>query len=98
MLPLTILVAVPTLLRVLTTEMTVTTTRVVLKSGALSRRTSEMQIRKIENVQLDQSIFDRVFDSGKLTVTGSGATTMVFKSVKAPEEFRRALLRLDAEN
>ena len=98
MLPLAALLLIPTLLRALATEMTLTNVRLVLKTGVISRRTSEMQIHKIENIQLEQSIVDRIFDSGKLTVIGSGATKIVFKDVSSPEAFRKALLGISAHH
>src|SRR6266481_7348597 len=38
----------------LTTELAITNQRVIAKAGLISRRTLEMNIAKVENIQLDQ--------------------------------------------
>ena len=57
----------------------------------VSRRTIEMNLAKIENIQVDQSLFGRLFAYGKITVVGTGSTREVFKYVADALEFRRAV-------
>ncbi len=50
-----------------------------------------MNLAKIENIQVDQSLFGRLFAYGKITVVGTGSTREVFKYVADALEFRRAV-------
>ena len=55
------------------TEIVVTNMRVVFKSGFLSRRTIEMNMDKVESVDVDQSILGRIFNYGEVLVRGTGS-------------------------
>lgn len=47
-----------------TTEVVVTNTRVVVKTGLISRRTKEINVSRIESVNVDQSVLGRTFGYG----------------------------------
>jgi uncharacterized membrane protein YdbT with pleckstrin-like domain len=74
-----------------TTEMAVTNRRVIIKTGWISRKTLEMNLAKIENIGVDQSLFGRIWNYGTVTVVGTGGTREPFRYVAAPLEFRRAV-------
>ncbi len=78
-------------LRKITNEFTVTNKRVLMKTGIISRRTLEMNLAKIENIQVDQGIFGRLFDYGTVTVVGTGGTKEPFRYLARPLEMRRAV-------
>src|SRR5207253_575400 len=48
------------------TELAVTTQRIVAKQGLISRRTLEMNVAKVENIQVDQSVLGRLLGFGKI--------------------------------
>ena len=73
------------------TEMAITNRRVITKRGVFSRRTWEMNLAKIENVNVEQGVFARMFGYGRVTITGTGATRETFGSVANPLGFRKAL-------
>ena len=50
----------------------VTDHRVIFKRGLLSRHTVEMNRTKIESVDVDQSLFGRLFGYGTIVVHGTG--------------------------
>ena len=75
-----------------TTEIAVTTRRLIGKTGVLSRRTFDLQHDKVESVTFDQSPCARMFGSGTVVITGSGGTAGKFKAVDAPQAFRKAAL------
>lgn len=79
------------LVRKKTTEMAVTNKRVIIKTGWISRNTLEMNLVKVENIGVDQGIFGRMFNFGKLTVVGTGGTRETFSMVADPLSFRRAV-------
>jgi membrane protein YdbS with pleckstrin-like domain len=78
-------------IRKVTTELAVTNQRVIIKAGVLRRRTIEMNLAKIENIQVDQSILGRLFGCGTITVVGTGGTREPFTHIDDPLGFRRAV-------
>ncbi|MFT5726217.1 MAG: putative membrane protein YdbT with pleckstrin-like domain [Desulforhopalus sp.] len=82
---------IPAFITKFTTEMAITNKRVIIKTGLISRRTIEMNLSKIENVAIDQSIFGRMLNYGTITVVGTGGTKEPFKWVADPLEFRRVV-------
>jgi uncharacterized membrane protein YdbT with pleckstrin-like domain len=78
-------------LRMLTTEFAVTDRRVILKWGWLNRRTAELAVESVESVQLNQSIWGRLFGYGRLIVTGTGEAQINFPPMAEPVKFRRAI-------
>lgn len=74
--PLIILVGVIMLLSALiaklTTEIGVTNKRIIAKHGLLFRKTVELNLSKVESINVDQSILGRIFGYGTLIVTGTG--------------------------
>lgn len=71
-----------------TTEIDVTDRRVVCKRGFVNRHTVEMNMDKIESVDVDQSIMGRIFNYGDITVRGTGDTMERMPGIGAPLEFR----------
>jgi len=61
-------------LDVRTTTLTVTDMRTILNYGILSRRSSEIMHKHVVNIQLVQSLTQRLFDVGTLRIAGAGPT------------------------
>src|SRR2546430_405741 len=72
-------------------EFAVTSSRVIIKVGILSRRTLELQLSKLEAIAVHQSLLARLWDYGTLVVGGTGGTKETFDYIKAPLAFRRAV-------
>jgi uncharacterized membrane protein YdbT with pleckstrin-like domain len=72
-------------------DFAVTTSRLILKQGLISRRTLELQLNKVEAVNVDQSLFGRMLGYGTLQVSGTGGTKEVFSIVNHPDAFRTAV-------
>jgi len=72
-------------------DFAVTTSRLILKQGLISRRTVELQLNKIEAVNVDQSLLGRILGYGTLRVGGTGGTKEVFSIVNHPGAFRTAV-------
>jgi uncharacterized membrane protein YdbT with pleckstrin-like domain len=77
----------------ISSEFAVTNKRVIWKQGIVSRMTGEMNLGKIENVQVDQSIAGRILDYGTVTLVGTGGTHESFQLIWAPLRFRKAILQ-----
>ena len=75
-----------------TTELAITTKRVIVKFGFIRRRTVEININKVESIQVDQEILGRMFDFGTLVIAGAGDPQAPIAGISAPMEFRRAFI------
>lgn len=81
----------------LTTELAVTSKRVIAKSGLIRRSTVELNHSKVESFNVDQSIFGRIFGFGTLVVNGTGGGKTRIPSIDDPLQFRRnAMETIDA--
>ena len=79
---------VPAILR-WTDEFVITNKRIICKTGIFSRRTLEMNLNKIESVNIDQSIFGRMLGYGTITIIGTGGTKESFPDIADAVEFRK---------
>lgn len=79
-------------IRYKTTELAVTTKRVVAKFGFISRSTVEININKVESIQVHQDILGRIFDYGSLVIAGAGTPQAPIPGISKPMEFRRAFM------
>lgn len=78
-------------LRQVNSEFAVTTRRVILKTGVTSRRTIEINLAKVESVQVDQDLLGRLLNYGTIMVIGTGGTREPFTMIDNPQGFRRAV-------
>lgn len=74
-----------------TTEIAITTTRLIYKRGLVARYVGEMNIDRIEGVSVLQSVFGRMFNFGQLVIRGMGVGELVLPIIADPVKFRRAL-------
>lgn len=72
-----------------TSEFAITNKRIIIKVGLISRRTLEMNLNKIESVNVDQGILGRILGYGTIVVIGTGGTREPFASISNPIEFRK---------
>lgn len=80
---------VSSIVNYLTSEFAVTNRRVILKTGAFSTTSFEMQFNKIESVQIYQPFFGGILDYGTITITGTGGSKEKFSMIVNPFEFRK---------
>lgn len=76
-----------------TTEIAVTTTRIIYKRGLIARYIGEMNIDRIEGVNVLQSFFGRIFNYGRLAVRGMGIGEVILPPIDDPLAFRQAIER-----
>ena len=74
-----------------TTDFAVTNKRVILKRGWLNRQTQELAVQSVEGVSLDQSWWARLWNYGRVVVTGTGDAVIRFPPMADPVAFRRAI-------
>ena len=82
---LTLLVAA---VRRWTTEIAVTDRRVIFKRGLIRRHTIEMNMDKVETVDVNQSLAGRLLGYGDIVVRGTGSSIEPFRKIAAPLDFR----------
>ena len=74
-----------------TTEIAVTTTRVIYKAGFIRRHTVEMNMDKVESVDVDQTLLGRLLGYGSVRVRGTGASLERLDYVAHPLALRNAI-------
>lgn len=79
-------------LRYKTTELAFTNKRVIAKFGFISRQTVELNISKVESIQVNQGIFGRIFNYGSLVVSGAGNPQAPIPGISDPMAFRRSFM------
>ena len=57
-----------------TTEIAVTDRRIIFKRGLIRRHTVEMNMQKVESVDVDQTLIGRLFNYGNVTIRGTGSS------------------------
>jgi uncharacterized membrane protein YdbT with pleckstrin-like domain len=87
-----VVLAIPAWLKRLGTEVAVTDRRIISKSGLIQRHTTEVNMDKVESVDVDQSIFGRLFDYGSITIRGTGEGIATLRNIAAPLEFRNTVM------
>jgi uncharacterized membrane protein YdbT with pleckstrin-like domain len=75
-----------------TTELAITTKRVIVKHGFIRRRTIEININKVESIQVDQEILGRMFNFGTLVIAGAGDPQAPIAGISSPMAFRKAFI------
>jgi uncharacterized membrane protein YdbT with pleckstrin-like domain len=75
-----------------TTEVAVTSKRVIVKRGFISRQTVEINIQRIESVQVDQTVMGRMLGFGSLVLAGGGTPQAPILGISEPLAFRRAFM------
>lgn len=83
---------IATLIYKATTELAVTTKKVVGKWGFISRKSIEQRLEKVDSVTVDQTMFGRMLGYGTVTVNGSGISSTPAKFIHDPLVFRHRVV------
>ena len=60
--------------------------------GLISRRTQEINITKVETVDVNQSFLGRMLDYGVVTIIGTGGSWGPLRQIAAPLQLRNAIV------
>jgi len=74
-----------------TTEIAITSNRLIYKRGLVARHVGEINIDRIEGVNVLQPVFGRIFNYGRVMVRGMGVGEVVLPSIEDPISFRRGI-------
>ncbi len=86
-----IIVLAAGLIRRNSTELAVTSRRVIAKFGLVRRSTVELNISKVESIRVEQTVMGRIFGYGSIIVTGTGSTIDPIPFIANPIKFRQAV-------
>ncbi|HEX7720140.1 MAG TPA: PH domain-containing protein [Woeseiaceae bacterium] len=76
------------------TEMAITTKRVVGKTGFIRRQTLDMNHNRVESYSVDQNVLGRMLNYGTVVVRGTGSGMTSFPQVVDPLAYRRKAAEL----
>lgn len=79
-----------------TSEFALTNKRIIIKLGLITRRTLEINLQRLESINVDQGVFGRILGYGTVIVIGTGGTRMAYNNIANPAEFRRQYQMLTA--
>jgi uncharacterized membrane protein YdbT with pleckstrin-like domain len=74
------------------TEIAVTNRRVIYKRGLVRLQTNEMNMDKVESVQVNQSVLGRMFDFGTVKILGTGEGFEALKNIAGPIKLRNCII------
>ncbi|MFB9809012.1 PH domain-containing protein [Haladaptatus pallidirubidus] len=82
-----LIIAIPPLLKWRTEWYVLTTEEIYHKKGILSTNTIQIRLDRIQNTTYSQSLIERIFNYGDVTVytAGSGTMDLVFANVPNPQ-------------
>jgi len=75
-----------------TTETVVTDKRIIHKGGFIARRTQEMNITKVETVDVLQPFWGRILGYGTVRAIGTGASLETLPYMASPLQLRSAII------
>jgi uncharacterized membrane protein YdbT with pleckstrin-like domain len=75
-----------------TTEIVVTDKRIIHKVGWIARRTEEINVTKVETVDVSQGVMGRIFGYGTVLIRGIGGSWEPLRRVASPLELRNAII------
>ena len=74
-----------------TTEIAITNLRLIYKRGFFQRRTNDLQLRAIEEVQLRQNFWGRIFNYGNVEFHGTGVDDLRLPALSDPVAIQKAV-------
>jgi len=70
------------------TEIAVTDRRIIYKTGFIRRKTVEINMEKVESVEIKQSVLGRLLDYGEVDIRGVETGFEPLRNIAAPIELR----------
>jgi uncharacterized membrane protein YdbT with pleckstrin-like domain len=82
----------------ITTELAITTKKIVSKTGLLWRETSEQQIAMVDTINVHQTVLGRILGYGTITIQGAGMARTMFKNISQPLTFRQMVGKMTGKS
>ncbi|MEJ7776453.1 MAG: PH domain-containing protein [Sphingomicrobium sp.] len=77
-----------------TTELALTSKRIISKSGIIRRNVIDVSNAKVEGVTYNQGIIGRIFGYGSVLVRGTGVGQVPVRFIAQPEHFKHEVGRV----
>jgi uncharacterized membrane protein YdbT with pleckstrin-like domain len=77
-------------LRLESVELAVTNRRIIVKTGLVQRKTSELYLNRVEGVEVEQSAQERMMGYGTVNIRGVGTEIAPVAHISNPLAFRKA--------
>ena len=79
-------------IKVRSTEIAITSRRVIVKYGFVKRDTVEINLEKVEALRVEQGFLGRMLNYGTIFISGAGTSVAPIKDVADPLVFRRKFM------
>lgn len=73
------------------TEFAITSNRFIQKDGLLNIKITEIPLFKVETVNFEQTLIERIVSTGSIQLVGSGGTNHTIRFIKKPFEVRNLI-------
>lgn len=87
-----IILLIMAFIRYKSTEVAYTNKRVIAKFGFIRRETVELNINKVESMQVTQGVLGRIFNFGSLVISGAGNPQAPIPGISHPMTFRKSFM------
>ena len=84
-------IAIERIIKMKSTEIVVTNFRFIVKTGWIARQTQEVSLDKIEEINLKQTFWGRIWGYGSLNIRGTGIGDIQLPNIDDPVELHKAL-------
>ena len=78
--------------RVRSTELAITSRRIIAKFGFVKRHTVEINLDKVESLKVEQGVWGRFLNFGTIFISGSGSSVAPIPNIADPLVFRRKFM------
>ena len=79
-------------IRVRSTELAITSRRIIAKFGFVKRHTVEINLDKVESLRVEQGVLGRFLNFGTIFISGSGTAVAPIPDIADPLVFRRKFM------
>ena len=79
-------------IRVRSTELAITSRRIIAKFGFVKRHTVEINLDKVESLKVEQGVWGRFLNFGTIFISGSGSSVAPIPNIADPLVFRRKFM------
>ena len=79
-------------IRIYSTEIAITSKRIIAKFGFVRRSTVEINLDKVEALRVEQGVMGRMLNFGTILISGVGSTIDPIRDIADPLVFRRKFM------
>lgn len=90
---LPVISAITATIRYMNLELSITTKRVLGKTGVISTQAMDTPLDKINNVSASSGLFGKIFHYGKVSISDGGLSSITFDYIENPDDFKRTLMQ-----